>query len=40
MILCPKFVKSVLTKLTLVLACQTVFIPGLKAESNWVGENG
>jgi hypothetical protein len=38
MILCPKFVKRTLTYLATTLALQTVFIPGLKASSNWVGE--
>jgi hypothetical protein len=39
MILCPKFVKRTLTYLATALALQTVFIPGLKASSNWVGES-
>jgi predicted P-loop ATPase len=38
MILCPNFVKRLATKISLVAAVQTVFIPGLKADSNWVGE--
>jgi hypothetical protein len=38
MILCPNFVKRLTTKLSLVVALQAVFTPGLKAESNWVGE--
>jgi hypothetical protein len=38
MILCPNFVKRLATKLSLVVALQAVFIPGLKASSNWVGE--
>jgi hypothetical protein len=38
MILCPNFVKRLTTKLSLVAALQAVFIPGLRAESNWVGE--
>jgi hypothetical protein len=38
MILCPNFVKRLATKISLVVALQAVFIPGLKANSNWVGE--
>jgi hypothetical protein len=38
MILCPKFVKHSLTHLAVALTLQTVFIPGLRASSNWVGE--
>jgi hypothetical protein len=38
MILCPNFVRGLTTKLSLIFALQAVFIPGLKAESNWVGE--
>jgi hypothetical protein len=38
MILCPNFVRRLSTKLSLVFALQAVFIPGLKADSNWVGE--
>jgi len=38
MILCPNFVKRLTTKLSLVLVLQTVFTPGLKADSNWVGD--
>jgi len=38
MILCPNFVKRFTTKLSVLLLLQTVFTPGLKAESNWVGE--
>jgi hypothetical protein len=37
MILCPNFVKRLTTKLILVVALQAIFIPGLKASSNWVG---
>jgi len=40
MILCPKFVKRLATTVSLFLVSQTVFTPGLKAESNWVGERG
>lgn len=39
MILCPNFVKRLTAKLSLVIAIQTIFAPGLKAESNWVGES-
>jgi hypothetical protein len=38
MILCPKFVKRLATAVSLFLVSQTVFTPGLKAESNWVSE--
>jgi hypothetical protein len=38
MILCPNFVKRLATTVSLVAAAQTVFTPGLKAESNWVGK--
>jgi hypothetical protein len=38
MILCPNFVKRLAAKLSLVVAVQAVFTPGLKADSNWVGE--
>jgi hypothetical protein len=38
MILCPNFVKRLSAALSLVVSLQTVFTPGLKAESNWVGE--
>jgi hypothetical protein len=38
MILCPNFVRRLITKLSLVTALQAVFVPGLKADSNWVGE--
>ena len=38
MILCPKFVKRLATTVSLFLVSQTVFTPGLKADSNWVGE--
>jgi len=38
MILCPKFVKRTLTHLAVVLTLQTVFVPALRASSNWVGE--
>jgi hypothetical protein len=38
MILCPNFVKRLATKLSLVVALQAVFTPGIKADSNWVGE--
>jgi len=38
MILCPNFVKRLATAVSLVVSVQTVFTPGLKAESNWVGE--
>ncbi len=38
MILCPNLVKRTLVYLATTLALQTVFIPGLRASSNWVGE--
>jgi hypothetical protein len=38
MILCPNFVKRLATTISLVAVTQTVFAPGLKANSNWVGE--
>jgi hypothetical protein len=38
MILCPNFVKRLAATVSLVASVQTVFTPGLKAESNWVGE--
>ena len=40
MILCPNFVRRLTAKLSLVVALQAVFVPGLKANSNWVGEYG
>jgi len=36
MIICPNFLRRLTAKLSLVFALQTVFVPGLKAESNWV----
>jgi len=38
MILCRNFVRRLTAKLSLVVALQAVFVPGLKAESNWVRE--
>jgi hypothetical protein len=38
MILCRNFVRRLTAKLSLVVALQSVFVPGLKADSNWVGE--
>jgi hypothetical protein len=38
MILCRNFVRRLTAKLSLVVALQAVFVPGLKADSNWVGE--
>lgn len=38
MILCLNFVKRLAATVSLVAFVQTVFAPGLKAESNWVGE--
>ena len=38
MILCRNFVRRLTAQLSLVAALQAVFIPGLKADSNWVGE--
>jgi hypothetical protein len=38
MILCPNFVKRLAAQLSLVVGLQAVFMPGLKADSNWVGE--
>jgi len=38
MLLCPNFVKRLAAVISLVTSVQTVFAPGLKAESNWVGE--
>jgi hypothetical protein len=40
MILCPNFVRRLVAKLSVILSLQAVFTPGLKAESNWVGEHG
>jgi hypothetical protein len=36
MILCPNFLKRLTAKVSLVLLLNTVFIPGLRAQSNWV----
>ena len=38
MTLCPNFVKRLATTVSLIVSVQAVFTPGLKAESNWVGE--
>jgi hypothetical protein len=38
MTLCPNFVKRLATAVSLIVSTQAVFAPGLKAESNWVGE--
>jgi hypothetical protein len=38
MILCPNFVKRLAATVSLVAITQTVFNPGLKAQSNWVAE--
>ena len=39
MILCPNFVRRLSAKLSIILSLQTIFTPGLKAESNWVRES-
>jgi hypothetical protein len=38
MTLCPNFVRNLTTAVSLFISVQAVFTPGLKAESNWVGE--
>jgi hypothetical protein len=38
MILCPNFVKRLAVTISLAAVTQAIFTPGLKAESNWVGE--
>jgi hypothetical protein len=38
MLLCPNYVKRLATVVSLIAATQAVFIPGLRANSNWVGE--
>jgi hypothetical protein len=38
MILCPNFVKRLAATVSLITVVQPVFTPGLKADSNWVGE--
>jgi hypothetical protein len=38
MTLCPNFVKRLAAAVSLAVSVQAVFTPGLKADSNWVGE--